>query len=264
MKHCLLGALWGDICGVPYEFNPERDVTKIDLRHPLRAISDDTVLTLAVAKAILEQRPYKDVIMEYALAYPDSGFGGMFYHTWIRERNPVPYGSYGNGAAMRVSPVGWAFNTVEDVLREAAATAACSHDHPYGIASAQAAALAVFLARKGQDKADIQAEITNRFGYQLTDDLAAIRHQADLDGFDETWRSVPLAIDVFLATDSFDECLRETIALGGDADTQAAIACSIAEAYYGVDATLATQVNTFLDAPLKEVLNAFSRRYGVE
>lgn len=264
MKLCLLGALWGDICGAPYEFDPERVVAKIDLNHWARAISDDSVLTLAVAKAILEQRPYRDVIFEMAQQYPDCGFGGMFYQKWVIKKTPEPYNSFGNGAAMRVSPVGWAFNTVEDVLREAAETAACSHNHPKGIACAQATALAVFLARKGQDKADIAAELTDRFGYNLTNDLEQVRYEAEAVGFDETWVSVPQAISVFLSTNSFEECLRETIALGCDADTQAAISCAIAEAYYGVDESLAKQVTSFLNPQLKKIWSSFSMRYGVE
>ncbi len=264
MKLCLLGALWGDICGVPYEFNPQRDVTKIDLNHPDRAISDDTILTLAVAKAILEQRPYRDVIFELGVQYPNCGFGGMFYREWIAKKNPIPYNSFGNGAAMRVSPVAWAFNTVEDVLREAETTAACSHNHPKGIACAQATALAIFLARKGQDKDDIRSEIEERFLYPLTDDLELLRMDAAEVGFDETWVSVPQAISAFLCTNSFEECLRETIALGCDADTQAAISCAIAEAYYGVDEALANKVTPFLNPQLKQIWNSFSTRYGVE
>ena len=157
-------------------------------------------------------------------------------------------------------PVGY---TVEDVLREAAATAACSHNHPFGIAAAQATALAIFLARKGQDKEDIRAEIEERFGYSLTDDLALLREDADKVGFDETWVSVPQAISAFLATDSFEECLRQTIALGCDADTQAAISCAIAEAYYGVEDSLMARVKSFLTPDLQEILTSFAKRFGV-
>ena len=173
MKLCLLGPLWGDICGAPYEFHPERDPEAIDLAHPNRDFTDDTVLTLAVAKAILERRPYRDTLFELARAYPNVGYGGRFLRQWLQKGDPSPYGSFGNGAAMRVAPVGWAFNTVEDVLREAEASAACSHDHPDGIASAQAVALAVFLARKGQDKAEIREALEERFGYALSAPLAS-------------------------------------------------------------------------------------------
>lgn len=263
MKHCLLGPLWGDICGAPYEFHPERDPEAIDLAHPNRNFTDDTVLTLAVAKAILERRPYRDTLFELARAYPNVGYGGRFLRQWLQKGDPSPYGSFGNGAAMRVAPVGWAFNTVEDVLREAEASAACSHDHPDGIASAQAVALAVFLARKGQDKAEIREALEERFGYALSDDLPAIRDEAARQGFDATFRSVPLALGVFLGTESFDDCLRQAIALGGDADTQACIACAVAEAYYGPDEALAPQVAAFLPPPLRHILSAFAAKYGV-
>lgn len=260
----LIGAILGDILGSPYEFNSERNPEKISFTHPLRYFTDDTVLTLAVAKAIVEQRPYRDTIYELALNYPDRGFGGRFYSNWIANRDPRPYNSLGNGAAMRVSPIGWAFNTIDDVLREAEASAACSHNHPFGIQSAQAVALAIFLARKGQDKETIAEAIESRFeDFVLTDNLELIRAQALMDGFDETWASVPPAISVFLATDSFESCLREAIALGCDADTQACIAGSIAEAYYGVEPHHTTEVMNFLDPALKRILSAFSTRYGV-
>ena len=263
MKVCLLGPIWGDICGVPYEFNPEREAARINLAHPARTFSDDTVLTLAVAKAILEGRPYKDVIFELATQYPDAGFGGMFRRLWVRKRDPRPYGSFGNGAAMRVAPVGWAFNLLDDVLREAEASAACSHDCPKGIAIAQATAMAIFLARRGLDKAQIREELQSRFGWDIPKTLKTLRKQAARDGFDETWRSVPLALGVFLCTDSFEDCLVQSIALGCDADTQACIACSVAEAYYGPDERLAPQVLAFLPAPLQNILKAFGNKYGV-
>lgn len=263
-KTILLGALWGDICGVPYEFNPERDVSKVDLVHPEQAFSDDSVLTLAVAKAILEKRPYAETIAELANAYPHAGFGGQFYRNWIMKKDFTPYGSFGNGSAMRVSPVGWAFNTVEDVLREAEESAVCTHDHPKGIAEAQAVALAIFLARKGQDKETIRREVEERFGYDLTFDLEAVREEAGEMGFDETWRAVPPALSVFLATESFEDCLRQAIALGGDADTQACIACSVAEAYYGAPEGLRARVQAKLDDRLNRILDAFAARFGVE
>lgn len=262
MKHCLLGPLWGDICGAPYEFAPERDPVAVDLAHPRRRFTDDTVLTLAVAKAILERRPYRDTIFELARAYPDVGFGARFRARWVERGDPSPYGSLGNGAAMRAAPVGWAFNTVTDVLREAEASAVCSHDHPDAIASAQAVALAVFLARKGQDKAEIREALEERFGYDLSPDLPTLRAAAERQGFDATFRAVPPALGVFLGTDTFEECLRQAIALGGDADTQACIACAVAEAYHGPDEALAPQVAAFLPPPLRRVLSAFASKYG--
>ncbi len=263
MKHCLNGALWGDIVGSAYEWHPELDPAQVSFCHPKRHFTDDTVLTLAVAKAILERRPYRDTLLELARAYPDRGYGGHFRQKWLVEGRAEPYGSYGNGAAMRVSPVGWAFNTVEDVLREAEASAACSHDHPMGIASAQAVALAIFLARKGQDKEDIRDALTERFGWELNRDLATVRAECHRDGFDVSWRAILPALEVFFQTERFDDCLRETIALGCDADTQAAIAGSVAEAYYGPDETLTPQVDACLPPELRAVHQAFAGKYGL-
>lgn len=262
MKVCLTGALYGDACGSRYEFFSERDPAAIEMNHPGRYLTDDSILTLAVAKAILEKRPYRDTIFEFAQKYPDCGFGGRFHQCWVAERNPIPYNSYGNGAAMRVSPVGWAFDTIPDVLREAAASAACSHNAPEGIASAQAVALAIFLARKGQDKDEIRSALEERFRYKLSRSLEVWRAIAAEQGFDETWRSVPPAIGVFLTTDSFEDCVRQAVALGCDADTQAAIAGSIAEAYYGPDEAIFSQLLPFMDATQLAVFKAFSQKFG--
>lgn len=263
MKLCLTGALYGDTCGAPYEFHPERDPAKIDLAHSGRYLTDDSILTLAVAKAILEKRPYRDTIFELALKYPDCGFGGRFYRHWIAERNPIPYNSFGNGAAMRVSPVGWAFETVPDVLREAEDSAACSHNAPEGIASAQAVALAIFLARKGQDKEEIASALEERFDYDLSPSLDEWRAISIEQGFDETWRAIPPAIGIFLTTESLEDCVRQAIALGCDADTQAAIAASIAEAYYGPSESTYAQIKPLMDPTQATIFNAFSQKYGL-
>lgn len=263
MKSCLNGALWGDICGSVYEFAPERNPAAVRLGCPGCRFTDDTVLTLAVAKAILEHRPYAETIAELARAWPDAGWGGMFLRNWVLGGSREPYGSYGNGSAMRVSPVGWAFNTAADVLREAEASAACTHSHPDAVAAAQATALAVFLARKGQDRDEIREALEERFGYDLGRPLEAVRAEAHEAGFDVTWRSVPQALTVFFATDSFDACLVQCIALGADADTQAAVACAVAEAYYGADERLTARVAAFLPPPLRRIQAAFAAKYGV-
>lgn len=262
MPHILLGALIGDLCGSPYEFAPERNPARIDLARPDRRFTDDTVLTLAIAKALLERRPYHATLLELALAHPAAGYGPRFRALWLDQRRPEPYGSLGNGAAMRVSPIAWAHNTLPDLLREAEASAACSHNTPEAIASAQATALAIFLARKGQDQDEIRAELEARFAYTFPDSLEELRAQAAQAGFDATYRAVPHAIATFLLTDSFDDCLRQAIALGCDADTQAAIACAIAEAYYGLDDTRLPDLRRHLPPDLLRILDAFSARYG--
>ena len=164
------------------------------------------------------------------MEYPNSGYGGMF-RQWMHAENPQPYNSFGNGSAMRVSPVGWAFNTVEEVLREAEASAAVTHNHPEGIKGAQAVALAIFRARSGSTKDEIRAETTQRFGYDLSSTLDEIRPTYQ---FDETCqKTVPPAIIAFLESLDFEDAIRKAISLGGDADTLAAITGSIAEAFYG-------------------------------
>ncbi|MDO5462294.1 MAG: ADP-ribosylglycohydrolase family protein [bacterium] len=262
MKHCLLGALWGDICGSPYEFNSETDPHKVSLSHPQRHFTDDSVLTLAVAKAILEKRPYRDTILELALRYPNSGFGQRFMDLWILQRKPEPYSSFGNGSAMRVSPVAWAFNTIEDVVREATATAECSHNHPEGIRIAQAVAVAIFLARKGHDKEDIADLLEENFQIPRAFSMDEVREREAAIGWSATYTSIPGAINTFMCTDSFEECIRQAIALGGDADTQAAIAGSIAEAYYGPDEAIAAHLPSFLPTDLLKIYQAFATKYG--
>lgn len=262
MKHCLLGALWGDICGSPYEFNSETNPQKVSLNHPDRHFTDDTVLTLAIAKAILEKRPYQDTILELALRYPNSGFGKRFYNLWINERNPIPYNSFGNGSAMRVSPIAWAFNTIDDVIREATLSAECSHNHPEGIRIAQAVAVAIFLARKGNDKDDIAKFLEENFQIPRAFSIEEVRAREASIGWSETYTSIPGAINTFMCTDSFEDCIRQTIALGGDADTQAAIAGSIAEAYYGPDETIAACLPIFLPAELLKIVHAFAIKFG--
>ena len=269
MNVCITGSIWGDMCGSPYEFHSECNPAKVDFNHPRRHATDDTILTLAVAKAILEKRPYQETIFELANRYPKRGFGGNFYRKWIRDKKPEPYNSYGNGSAMRVSPVGWAFNTVDDVLREAKLSAECSHNHPYGIAIAQAVALAIFMARKGQDKAEIRAELEKRFGMEFPDNMKELRLIGKYQGFNETYRSVPPAISAFFLTETFEDCIRQAIALGGDADTQACMAGGIAEAYYGIDPALQKDVVTILDKDdpdhfLSKIYLAFCQKYGVE
>ena len=149
----------------------------------------------------------------------------------MESKNPEPYLSFGNGSAMRVSPVGWAFDTIDQVLGEAKASAECTHNHPEGIKGAQAIALAIFRARTGKNKAFIQNEITTRFDYDLTSSLDQIRPDYF---FDETCQNtVPQAITAFLEAEDFEDAIRKAISLGGDADTLAAITGSIAEAYFG-------------------------------
>ena len=232
----MLGAIVGDFIGSVHEFQAtkRKDFVLLD---PRCAVTDDSILTLAVAEWVMDGGDLTGRFQQLVADFPDAGWGGMFGR-WARKKSREPYNSYGNGAAMRVSPVGWAFSTIEETLDAAAASSRVTHDHPDGIKGAQATAAAVFLARTTHDKAVIRDEITRRFGYDLSRTLDEIRPGYE---FDETCqRTVPEAITAFLEADDFEDAIRNAISLGGDADTLACIAGGIAHAYFGgVSAELA-------------------------
>lgn len=224
----MLGAIIGDIAGSVYEFYPvER--TDFPLFTPQSKFTDDTVLTIAVADAFIHNKDMAKTIQNYAREYEGRGYGGKFF-SWIYDENPEPYGSYGNGSAMRVSSAGWLGNDINEVLELAYKSAAVTHNHVEGIKGAQAVALAIFLARKGSSKYAIQDEISERFNYDLSRSLSEIEKDY---AFNETCQqSVPEAITAFLYSDDYESAIRNAIWLKGDADTQASIAGSIAEAFY--------------------------------
>lgn len=257
----MIGAIAGDIIGSVYEHRPIK-TTHFPLLTAESHFTDDTVLTVAVAAAILDKREYGEVIADFATRYPRAGYGRSFKQ-WVQSWEHEPYGSYGNGSAMRVSPVGFAFNTVASVLREAKRSAQVTHNHPEGIKGAQATALAIFLARTGKTKNQIKKEIISRFGYDLDRKLDDIRPAYS---FDVTCQgSVPEAIIAFLESAGYEDAIRKAISLGGDSDTLACITGGIAEAFYGgVPATIAEQVLPMLPADLSQVLDAFVPKMGTK
>jgi ADP-ribosylglycohydrolase len=252
---CLLGAIAGDVIGSVYEYSPHKS-TDFPLFIPESHFTDDSVLTLAVAEALLDQFRYLDFIQSYAKRYPDSGFG-LHFVKWLFSNSSEPYNSFGNGSAMRVSAVGWAFDTLAETLHEAEASAAVTHNHPEGIKGAQAVALAIFLARNGSSKEAIRIEITSRFGYDLSSTLDQIRPSYH---FDESCQgTVPPAIIAFLESDDFEDAIRKAVSLGGDADTLAAITGSIAEAFYGgVPEKIIAEIKTRLPDELWESVLKFN------
>jgi ADP-ribosylglycohydrolase len=214
----------------------------------------------AVAQAILTDGDYRQWVREIGRRYPHAGYGGTFIQ-WLYADEPEPYNSWGNGAAMRVSPVGWAFEREDTVLHEAARTAQISHNHPEGIKGAQAAALAVFLARTSRDKAQIRKESTARFGYDLDRTVDTIRPGYSFDV--SCQGTVPEAIIAFLDADSYEDAIRNAISLGGDSDTLACITGAIAEAYYGpVGNPILDKVKSCLTADLWAITEHFCRRYA--
>ena len=259
MELCLLGAVSGDVIGSVYEFASEKRYD-FPLFTERSRITDDSVLTLAIADSILSGRSYLECVREYALAYPGMGYGG-FFRAWMHADDPRPYRSYGNGSAMRVSAVGWAFNETDEVLTQARNSAEITHDHPEGIKGAQAAALAVFLARTGETKATIKGEIAGRFGYDLEHRLEDIRPTYR---FNETCQgTVPQAVMAFLESESFEDAVRKAVSLGGDADTLGAITGSVAEAFYGgVPAKIVEEVRPRVPAKLWDVIERFSASYA--
>ena len=254
-----LGAIAGDIIGSPYEHLAYKSV-EFELFSRSSQFTDDSVLTVAIADAILNQKSYQAAILEWARRYPDAGYGGNF-HSWMHAPDPQPYNSFGNGSAMRVSAVGWAFDTVEDVLRQAEASAIPTHNHPEGIKGAQATALCVFLARTGRSKEDIRAEVSARFGYDLNRTIAEIR-PAYL--YNETCQqTVPEAILAFLDAQDFEDSIRLAVSLGGDADTLAAITGAVAEAYYGeVPEHIAREIRRRLPGEMWRVIEDFNKAYA--
>ncbi len=255
----MIGAIAGDIIGSVYEFTN----LKPDLDFPLfvkdSEFTDDTVLTVALADSILNDFPYETKLRQYYLGYPDAGYGGMF-HIWARSKKPKPYNSWGNGSAMRVSPVGWAYDDLETVLQKAKESSEVTHNHPEGIKGAQATAASIFLARTGNSKEKIKKYIEEKFGYYLDFDLDELRENYS---FDVTCQgTVPQAIFTFLISDSFEDSIRKVIYIGGDSDTLACINGSIAEAFYGgVPAEIKTEVYKRIDNRITIITNDFREKF---
>lgn len=256
----MIGAIAGDIIGSVYESHCLK-TTEFAIFTANSTFTDDTVLTVAVADCILHGKDYAPTFKQYARKYPYAGYGGMFLE-WVSSDSLAPYNSYGNGSAMRVSPVGFAFDTVDEVLAEAKRSAEVTHNHLEGIKGAQAIAAAVFLARKRESRSNIKDFIEKNFGYNLYQTLDEIRLYYY---FDETCEgSVPQAITAFLESDSFEDAIRKAISLGGDSDTLACMAGSIAQAYYKIiPAYIIEEVKNRLDSELLQVVEQFNTRYCI-
>jgi ADP-ribosylglycohydrolase len=256
----VIGAITGDFVGSVHEFHAPKHKT-FPLFSPHHFVTDDSLLTVAVAEWLLRGVDLTNRFHDMVERYPSAGWGGMFAR-WARNKRREPYGSFGNGSAMRVSPVGWAFATVEETLRAAADSASVTHDHPEGIKGAQATALAVFLARTTRDKELIRREVSHRFEYDLSRTVGEIRPKYSF--FETCQRTVPEAIVAFLEASDFEDAVRNAVSLGGDADTLAAIAGGIAHAYYGtVPAEVSAAALASLPDGLSAVWDEFRERFAV-
>ena len=263
----MYGAILGDIIGSPYEFDFNNYKSKdfpLFCRHS--EFTDDTVMTLAVAKALLDTCGQDDAAIKTALvhqmqqlgrAYPGRGYGTRFIG-WLYEAAPRPYNSYGNGSAMRVSAAAELAKNLEQALHLARLTAEVTHNHPEGIKGAQATAAAMFLARTGSSKADIRTYVEREFGYNLSRSCDEIR--PDYHHVESCQETVPQAITAFLESSDFENALRTAVSLGGDSDTLAAITGSIAEAFYGVPENLKAECRRRLTPELEALLLAWEAR----
>ena len=261
----MIGALLGDMIGAPYEFD-RGDKTKVFPLFSKRSeFTDDSVMTIAVAEALLATlgQPDENItaalvsyIQKWGRKYPNAGYGIMFSH-WLHETEPKPYGSFGNGSAMRVSSVGWLFDDLETTRHIAALTASVSHNHMEGIKGAEAIASAVFLARTGSSKEEIKTYIIDEFGYDLSRTCDEIR--PGYHHVESCQETVPEAITAFLEGQDFEDVIRTAVSLGGDCDTLTCIAGSMAEAFYGVPEELAAECRKRLPEDMIAVLDCFSQ-----
>lgn len=254
----MIGAITGDVVGSVFEFNNHRS-KEFPLFCDKSDFTDDSVLTFATAKVLLDGGDFAETYQRFARAYPLRGYGGRFSR-WIKLDDPKPYNSFGNGSAMRVSPVGFAFMDPETTLAEEKRSAEVTHNHPEGIKGAQSVALAIWMARQGESKPSIRQAIEQKFGYDLSRDCDFIRQ---VNRFDETCQgSVPEAITCFLESTGFEDCIRLAISIGGDSDTIACIAGGIAQAYYGdIPVWIVAETRTRLPLEFLDILDRFENAY---
>lgn len=253
----IIGAICGDIIGSTREFNPIK-TKDFKLYTKKSTFTDDTIMTLAIAKWLCEDKDSKDVLIKnlkyFGNKYPNAGYGGRFAG-WLIDDSPEPYGSWANGSAMRVSPCAWVAESLEEANDLAYESAIVSHDHPEGIKGALSTADAIYLARTGASKDEIRNHIEKEYAYDLNRSVDEIRPDYSFDV--SCAGSVPEAIICFLDAKDFEDAIRNAVSLGGDADTQAAIAGSIASAYWGVPQRIYEQTIGYLDDFLLDAFNRF-------
>ena len=252
----MIGAIIGDVVGSVYEWDNIK-TTKFPLLSPESKFTDDTVLTIAVADAIINEKDFRLTIKKWGNKYPNAGYGGNF-ELWLQSATSNPYNSWGNGSAMRVSPVGFYYNTLNEVLKFAKQTAEITHNHPEGIKGAQATASAIFLARMGETKTEIKQYIENNFDYNLSRKVEDIRPSYRFDV--SCQGSVPESIISFLESNSYEDAIRLAISFGGDSDTMACITGGIAQAFYKkIDSGLILSVKQRLPLEMQNIIERFER-----
>lgn len=268
----MIGAILGDMIGSPYEFTLYNIKTKdFPLFSDDCRFTDDSVMTIAVGEAFLDAGLDADddairdslvrTMRKYGMLYQRAGYG-MRFVSWLVAKDPKPYGSYGNGSAMRVSSVAWLYNTIGEVRRAARLSAEVTHNHPEGIKGAEATAAAIFLARTGHAKEDIKTYIEQEFSYDLSRSCDEIR--PNYIHVESCMETVPEAITAFLEGNSFEDVIRTAVSLGGDCDTLTAIAGSIAEGYYGVPIKLMHECYKRLPEDLSRAVSRFKKHLAAD
>ncbi len=250
----MLGAIIGDIVGSRFEFNNTRS-KNFKLFDRVCCFTDDTICTIAIADALLKNISYKESLLYWCRKYPcPKGNYGISFQQWICSTNPKPYNSFGNGSAMRVSPVAWWFDNENTILNEAQKTAEVTHNHPEGIKGAMAVALAIYLLRnKTSDK-----EFIARLNYFYADFQ---NKRYPCGNFDETCQgTVPVCLQIILNSNSFEDAIRNAISFGGDSDTIGAIVGSMAEAKFKIPENICKQAKDYLPAEMLEVIDKFTIR----
>jgi ADP-ribosylglycohydrolase len=265
----MYGAILGDIIGSPFEFDQGDKTKTFDLFSKGCGFTDDSVMTIAVAEGLLEvgenaltseiEKAVIKHMQAWGRQYPYAGYGARFSH-WLLERKPEPYGSYGNGSAMRVSAAGWLYDTLLRTREVARATANVTHNHAEGIKGAEATAAIIYLGRNGATKEDIKSYVEQEFHYDLNRTLNQIR--PTYHHVESCQETVPEAIIAFLEGADFEDVIRNAVSLGGDTDTLAAIAGSMAEAFFGVPEKLKKECRARIDKDMLEVLFQFNERIG--
>ena len=264
----MYGAILGDMIGAPYEFDRGDKTKNFPLFSRESQFTDDSVMTVAVTEALLELNKeaseddvHREVISSmraWGRKYPYAGYGARFISWLFEQDEPRPYGSYGNGSAMRVSAAGWLYDTIEETRRYARMTAEVTHDHPEGIKGAEATAAAIYMARKGASKNEIKEYVIKEFDYDLSRTCDEIR--PGYHHVESCQKTVPEAITAFLEGADFEDVIRTAVSLGGDCDTLTCIAGSIAEAFYGVPEELKSECRERLPEDMLEVLGRFEER----
>ena len=256
----MLGGIAGDVIGSAYEAGGYKNYDFV-LFSKYSRFTDDTVMTVAIARALLEGRDYADEMIDLGRKHPFAGYGKAFQE-WLFAPEIGPYNSWGNGSAMRVSPIGYAGSSEDWVLREAEQTAIVTHNHPQGIRGAKAIAYSVSLARRGQTKEEIRTAVSERFGYDMNRSVERIRPSYTFDV--SCQGSVPGSIICFLDSTDFESAIRNAVSLGGDTDTMACMAGAIADAFYrDIPNAMVLATRGRLPPEFIDVIDRFSEKFGV-